>query len=132
MTPDRDLVREFLTAEFQEPEPKGDIRLQRAPYEGVANSPAICTGCGFSLSEPGRCPKCGCLTREIATAFVRRDLSELLRKHELNQSAIETSHCKTAKPGSPLAIARASEYPRGSKEYARIYHQAFLAAQKKG
>ena len=129
MTTDRDLIREMLLNEIDEPEAQ-DIRTRRAPYEGAANSPAICAGCGFSLTDPGPCPKCASSTREIATAFVRRDLSELLEKHQAGQSSRQAAAARPALPGSPLAIARASGCPPGSREFIAEYHRAYMAAQK--
>jgi len=126
---DRDLIREMLLNEIDEPEAQ-DIRTQRAPYEGAANSPAICAGCGFSLTDPGPCPKCSSTTREIAAAFVRRDLSELLDQHQAVQSSRQAAAAKSAPPGSPLAIARASGYPNFSREFEQVYHRAYLATKK--
>jgi hypothetical protein len=129
MTPDRDLIREMLLNEIDEPEAQ-DIRTRRAPYEGAHNSPALCAGCGFSLTDPGPCRKCGGTAREVATAFVRRDLSELLDQHQAVQSSRQAAAAKSAPPGSPLAIARASGYPKGSREFIAAYHRAYMAAQK--
>jgi len=136
MTTDRDLIREFLTAEFREPEPDGDIRTLRAPYEGAANSPAICAGCGFSLTDPGRCPKCGCIAREIATAFVRRDLSKLLVEAQAEKPSRGVKPAppkppKAAPRGSPAAIARATGFAKDSKDYKRIYHRAYVEAERR-
>ena len=119
---DPDPLRRLLALELDEA-PAGTPRQERAPYEGAANSPAICAGCGFSLTAPGPCPKCASSTREIATAFVRRDLSELLEKHQ-------AAAARPALPGSPAAIARASGYPKGSRVYIAAYHRAYVAAQK--
>ena len=83
---DRDLIREMLLNEIDEPEAQ-DIRTRRAPYEGAHNSPVLCAGCGFSLTDPGPCPKCASSTREIATAFVRRDLSKLLGESQAEKDA---------------------------------------------
>ena len=83
---DPNLTRRLLALELDEDEPQ-DIRQQRAEYEGAANSPAICAGCGFSLTDPGPCPKCASSTREIATAFVRRDLSKLLGESQAKKDA---------------------------------------------
>ena len=129
MTPDPNLIREMLLNEIDEPEAQ-DIRTRRAPYEGAANSPAICAGCGFSLTDPGPCRKCGGTAREVATAFVRRDLSELLDQHQAVQSSHQAAAARPAPPGSPLAIARASGYPKHSREFEQVYHRAYLAAQK--
>jgi len=126
---DPDPLRRLLALELDEA-PAETPRQERAPYEGAANSPAICAGCGFSLTDPGPCPKCASSTREIATAFVRRDLSELLEKHQAGQSSRQAAAARPALPGSPLAIARASGYPKGSREFIAAYHRAYMAAQK--
>jgi len=129
MNKDPELVRRLLALEL-DGGPAETPRQERAPYEGAANSPAICAGCGFSLTDPGPCPKCASSTREIATAFVRRDLSELLEKHQAGQSSHQAAAARPAPPGSPLAIARASGYPKDSRGFAAVYHRAYMAAQK--
>ena len=54
----------------------------RYKHEGVTNSPVICTGCGYSLTAVGPCPKCGDSARELATAFVKPPhLDDLMEKH---------------------------------------------------
>ena len=126
---DPDPVRRLLALEL-DGGPAETPRQERAPYEGAHNSPAICAGCGYSLTDPGPCPKCSSTTREIATAFVRRDLSELLAQHQAGQSSRQAAAARPAPPGSPLAIARASGYPKGSREFEQVYHRAYLAAQK--
>jgi len=126
---DPDLVRRLLALEL-DGGPAETPRQERAPYEGAHNSPVLCAGCGFSLTDPGPCPKCASSTREIATAFVRRDLSELLEKHQAGQSSRQAAAARPALPGSPLAIARASGCPPGSREFIAEYHRAYMAAQK--
>ena len=135
MTKDPDPLRRLLALELDEA-PAETPRQERAEYEGAHNSPALCAGCGFSLTDPGPCPKCASSTREIATAFVRRDLSELLEKHQAGQSSRQAAATKKAKPaakalpGSPAAIARASGYPKDSREFRTAYHRAYMATQK--
>jgi len=126
---DPDLVRRLLALEL-DGGPAETPRQERAPYEGAANSPAICHDCGFSLTAPGLCPKCGGSERDLATAFVRRDLSELLEKHQAGQSSRQAAAARPALPGSPLAIARASGCPPGSREFIAEYHRAYMATKK--
>jgi len=126
---DPDPVRRLLALELDEA-PAETPRQERAEYEGAHNSPALCAGCGFSLTNPGPCRKCGGTAREIATAFVRRDLSELLDQHQADQSSHQAAAARPALPGSPLAIARASGYPKDSREFAAEYHRAYVATQK--
>jgi len=126
---DPDPLRRLLALDLDEA-PAETPRQERAPYEGAHNSPAICHDCGFSLTAPGLCPKCGGSERDVATAFVRRDLSELLEKHQAGQSSHQAAAARPAPPGSPLAIAEASGYPKGSREFKTAYHRAYLAAQK--
>ena len=126
---DPDPVRRLLALEL-DGGPAETPRQERAPYEGANNSPALCAGCGFSLTDPGPCRKCGGTAREIATAFVRRDLSELLAQHQADQSPHQAAAARPALPGSPLAIARASGYPKDSREFAAEYHRAYVATQK--
>jgi hypothetical protein len=83
---DPDPLRRLLALELDEA-PAETPRQERAPYEGANNSPALCAGCGFSLTAPGPCPKCASSTREIATAFVRRDLSKLLGESQAEKDA---------------------------------------------
>jgi len=123
MTTDRDLIRKLLAVALDETKAETP-RQERAPYEGAAKSPAICHDCGFSLSDPGPCPKCGCGKRDLATAFVRRDLSELLEKHQAVQSTRQATAAKPAPPGSPLATA-AQKRPEKRAESAQ-------AVKKKG
>jgi hypothetical protein len=61
---------------------------------------------------------------------VRRDLSELLDQHQAVQSSRQAAATKSAPPGSPLAVARASGYPKGSREFIAAYHRAYLATKK--
>ena len=126
---DPDPVRRLLALEL-DGGPAETPRQERAEYEGAHNSPALCAGCGFSLTDPGPCRKCGGTAREVATAFVRRDLSELLDQHQAVQSSRQAAAAKSAPPGSPLAVARASGYPKGSREFAAEYHRAYLATKK--
>jgi len=83
---DPDPLRRLLALELDEA-PAETPRQERAPYEGAANSPAICAGCGFSLTDPGPCPKCGGTAREVASAFICRDLRKLLTGHLVEQAA---------------------------------------------
>jgi hypothetical protein len=126
---DPDPLRRLLALDLDEA-PAETPRQERAEYEGAHNSPALCAGCGFSLTAPRPCPKCAGTTREIDTAFVRRDLSELLDQHRAGQSSRQAAAAKKVPPGSPLAIARASGYPQGNREFRTAYHRAYLAAQK--
>ena len=126
---DPDPLRRLLALELDEA-PAETPRQERAEYEGAHNSPALCAGCGFSLTDPGPCRKCGGTAREVATAFVRRDLSELLDQHQAVQSSRQAAAAKSAPPGSPLAIARASGCPPGSREFITEYHRTYMAAQK--
>jgi len=124
---DPDPLRRLLALEL-DGGPAETPRQERAEYEGAHNSPALCAGCGFSLTAPGPCPKCASSTREIATAFVRRDLSQLLIEHK---AARVQAASKPVPRGSPADIARASGFAKDSKEYARIYHRAYMEAERR-
>jgi len=98
-----------------------DELAYRREVEGQS-SPVMCGECGYGLAPADeQCPKCGSGSREEATAFVRRDLSNLLAQHKDDTKIV---------PRTPRDVALAAGKP-SSREYMRAYQKAKYAENKR-